>query len=48
MKKRIRPMASFTLSIDAIDRLETIAKRSGQSKSAVIEMLIRSASVPKK
>lgn len=45
--KRTRPMMMVTLAPDAIDRLRQIAERTGRSRSAVIEALIREAPMPR-
>jgi hypothetical protein len=41
--KRTRPMVSFTLSHEALARLEAIAEVRGMTKSGAVEALIRNA-----
>jgi hypothetical protein len=45
--KRRRPIVNVTISPEAIARLDEMAIRSGQSRSAAIERLIRQAPMPR-
>ena len=42
-KRRTRPLATFTLSPEAVGLLEALADLHGLSKSATVEMIIRQA-----
>jgi hypothetical protein len=44
---RLRPLVHLTLSPDAIARLVEIASRSGESRSAVVDRLIRETEMPR-
>lgn len=41
--KRRRPMVTITLSVEALARLDEIARERGQSRSGAVEQLIRNA-----
>jgi predicted transcriptional regulator len=41
---RKRPMVTVTLSPEAVERLDEIARRSGSTRSATVEALVRAAS----
>jgi hypothetical protein len=45
---RKRPLLHLTLSPEAIARLDELAVRSGESKSGVVERLVREAELPRK
>jgi predicted transcriptional regulator len=45
--KRKRPLVTFTLSPEALERLDVIAQARGQSRSGAIEQLIRNARLDK-
>jgi len=42
-ERRKRPMVTFTLSPEALARLDAIASERGQSRSGAVEQLIRRA-----
>ena len=42
-QRRTRPLATFTLSPEAVEMLEALAEFHGVSKSATVEMTIRKA-----
>ena len=44
---RNRPLVHLSLSPDAIARLQEIATRCGESRSAVVERLVRDAEMPR-
>lgn len=44
---RKRPMVTLTLSKDAVVRLDQIARRSGSTRSATVEALVRAAKMPR-
>jgi hypothetical protein len=44
---RKRPLVHLSLSPEAIARLTEIATRSGETRSGVVERLIRSAEMPR-
>jgi len=44
---RKRPMVRLTLSPEAWERLGEIASRTGRSRSAVVEELVREAAMPR-
>ena len=41
--ERNRPLATFSLSREALEALERLSERMGVSKSAVVEMAVRAA-----
>jgi metal-responsive CopG/Arc/MetJ family transcriptional regulator len=45
--KRQRPIINVTLSPEAITRLDEIATRRGESRSAAVERLVREAVMPR-
>ncbi len=47
MTNRKRPLVHLSLSPDAIARLSEIATRCGESRSAVVERLVRDAEMPR-
>ena len=47
MTVRKRPLVHLSLSPDAIARLQEIATRCGESRSAVVERLVRDADMPR-
>jgi predicted transcriptional regulator len=47
MTTRLRPVIQLTLSPDVLSRLAEIASRSGTSRSAVVEWLVREAEMPR-
>ncbi len=47
MATRKRPLVHLSLSPDAIARLQEIATRCGESRSAVVERLVRDAEMPR-
>lgn len=46
-EKRRRPMITVTLSREAIERLDEMARRTGRTRSATIEALVRDAEMPR-
>ena len=44
---RKRPLVHLSLSPDAIARLSEIARRGGESRSGIVEKLIREAEMPR-
>ena len=47
MKLRTRPAKLLTMSVEAWERLDLIASRTGLSRSAMVETLVRGAEVPR-
>lgn len=47
MTTRKRPLVHLSLSPDAISRLAEIATRCGETRSGVVERLIRQAEMPR-
>jgi predicted transcriptional regulator len=45
--QRKRPMITLTLSPDAVERLDEIAKRTGRTRSATVEGMVRAAEMPR-
>lgn len=46
-RRRLRPMIAVTLSPEAIERLDEMARRTGTSRSGAIEALVRAATMPR-
>ena len=45
--RRKRPLVHLSLSIDAIARLDEMATRCGESRSRMVERLVREAEMPR-
>ena len=48
MNKRTKPLVTFTLSLEAIAKLEEAAERTGRSKSSLVDEALRLMPMPKK
>jgi predicted transcriptional regulator len=47
-QQRTRPVVQITLSLEARDRLDEMAERVGESRSAMVERLVRDAEMPRR
>ena len=47
MSERKRPIVQLTLSPDAIARLDEMATRCGETRSGMVERLVRDAEMPR-
>ena len=48
MNKRTKPLVTFTLSLEAIAKLEEAAERTGRSKSSLVDEALRLMPMPKR